>query len=277
MTLESRLAEELMRTQPARAAAVLERLPVEQAAAVLAELPAAHTAPVLAALSVLVAAAVIERCKPTVAAAMIHAIPDDSASRILRRVAEAPRAAVFAELSARESRTFQTLLQFPENSAGALMDPDVLALPDDLTASQALTVVRELPDQARYNIYIVDRAHVLVGAVNLREMMLAASDTLLSQIMVPNPYRIEAHVDRDGIASHPGWKHVHALPVVDEFGCYIGSVRYRTLRQLEEELLVATQTDANATEALGDVFASGAAGIFEAITSRAPEHGARWK
>jgi len=277
MTLEHRLAEALIRLQPTRAAAVLERLAAEESAATLAELPAAQSGPVLGAFSVLFAAAVIERCQPATAAAMVHVLADDAAGRILRRVGDAHRAALLAELPARESRSLQTLLQFPENSAGALMDPDVLALPQDMTVEDALRRVRELPDQARYNIYIVDREQLLVGAINLRELLLSPSDALLAKIMIADPYRIEAHVDRDRIASHPGWKHVHALPVVDEHGCYIGSVRYRTLRQLEEELLVAGQPDADAAEALGEVFASGAAGILEALTGGSNEGGVGWK
>jgi hypothetical protein len=84
--------------------------------------------------------------------------------------------------------------------------------------------------------------------------------------MVRNPARLNADADRSLVVSHPGWKRVHSLPVVDDRGGYLGMVRYRTLRQLEEELLGAAQTDANASESLGEVFAAGASGLLDAFT-----------
>ncbi len=266
MNLESRLAAELIRTHPVRAAAVLDRMAPEQAAIALARVSPAEAAPVLSGISPLLATEIVERLGAAVAAPILCAMPDDVAARYLRRVDGESRDAIFAHLPQREAHTLRILLQFAENTAGALMDPDVLAIAQDLTVAEAFDRIRDFPDQARYNLYIVDRDGVLVGAVNLRELLLSPRDAPLARIMVANPHRLESNADRARIASHPGWKHVHAIPVVDERGCYLGSVRYRTLRQLEEELLGAAQTDANTAEALGDIFASGASGMLEAFT-----------
>jgi len=275
MKLEIRLAAELIRLQPARAATVLDRAPPDQSAVALGRVSAEHAAPVLAGIAPLVANEIVERLGAAAAAPILRALPDDVAARFLRRVNAETRDQIVAQLPARESRTLQVLLRFPENTAGALMDPDVLALAQDLTVSEAFDRIRDFPDQARYNLYIVDREGVLVGAINLRELLLAPRDAPLAKVMVANPHRLESNADRSRIASHPGWKHVHAIPVVDQRGCYLGSVRYRTLRQLEEELLGAALTDADTAESLGDVFASGASGMLEALTGQ-PKRGAGW-
>jgi magnesium transporter len=276
MNLETRLAAELIRIQPARAATVLDRAPPEQAAIALGRVAPEQAAPVLAGIAPLVANEIVERLGAAAAAPILRALPDDVAARFLRRVGEDFRVAVLAQLPPRESHTLQVLLRFPENTAGALMDPDVLALAQDLTVAEAFDRIRDFPDQARYNLYIVDRDGVLVGAVNLRELLLAPRDAPLAKIMITNPHRLESNADRARIASHPGWKHVHAIPVVDERGCYLGSVRYRTLRQLEEELLGAALTDADTAESLGDIFASGASGMLEALTGQPGKRGAGW-
>jgi magnesium transporter len=204
-----------------------------------------------------------------VAGGVLETLDPDVASRLARRVAEERRHTVFATLPPRVARRLETLVRFPENTAGALMDPEVLALAEDMTVEEAHARVREVPDQTRYNLYIVDRSQVLVGVVTLRELLIAPADKPLAEIMVRNPMCLRYDAERAAVISHTGWKRVHSLPVVDERGCYLGAVRYRTLRHLEEELLGAALSDANTTEALGEVFASGALGVLDALTGAA--------
>jgi len=274
MTLESRLARELIRLDPARSAAALERLDVGEAARLLGAVGAEDAAPVLAAIAPHTAAAVLERLTASSAGAILECVQQDTAARLARRLAGAHREAIFAQLSPAPARTLATLLHFPEHTAGALMDPGVLALPDDITIDEARRRVRDASDHARYNVYVVDRDHVLVGVVTLRELLLAAPDATLQHVMIRDPQRLAAHADRAAVVAHPGWKHVHSIPVVDERGCYLGAVRYRTLRQLEEELLGAAETDADASRALGELFATGAAGLLDALTDAGSRRGA---
>lgn len=259
------LALELVRVHPAHAAAALDRLPAAEAAAVLEESPAQSAAAVLARMTPHTATDVLEQLGLEAAVAQLEELDQDIAARLARRLAVERRNAVFDGLPSRGRRTLETLLAFPENTAGALMDPEVLALAEDMTAAEALGRIHEVPDQARYNLYIVDREQILVGVINLRELMLAPPDKELGAFMTRNPARLDAKADRPAVISHPGWKRVHSIPVVDERGGYLGAVRYRTLRQLEEELLGAAEGDANTAEALGDVFAAGASGLLDAL------------
>jgi magnesium transporter len=266
VSLESRLAHELIRIRPVRAAAALDRLSATDAAVVLNDVPPQRAARIFAHMSPHTAADVLERLDPEAAAGRIAELGQDVAARLTRRVTDACRAKIFAKLPARPKRTLETLLAFQENSAGALMDPEVLALVEVLTVREALERIREVPDQARYNVYVIDRSQVLVGVVNLRELLCAEPTRPLTEVMTTDPVRLESNVDRSVVISHPGWKRVHSIPVVDARGGYLGAVRYRTLRQLEAELLGAAHVDANAGEALGEVFAAGAAGLLDALS-----------
>jgi magnesium transporter len=269
MTLETQLAAQLIRLQPARAAAVLDHLPRAEAARVLGDVPAAEAAEVLGSMSPFGAVEVLEKLSTASAAGVFEALEQDVASRLARRLGEDRRRAVLACLPPRVAHRLETLVSFPEHTAGALMDPEVLALPEDLTVEEARAQVRERPDQARYNVYIVDRGQALVGVVTLRELLIAPAHQPLAEIMARNPVCLRFDADRSVVVSHSGWKRVHSLPVVDARGGYLGAVRYRTLRQLEEELIGSALADANATEALGEVFASGALGVLDALTGPA--------
>ena len=266
LSLESRLARELVRAHPDRAASILDRLSPGDVAHVLANVPVSQAAATIACLSSNLAAATLEGLNPERAADTLEALDLDVASRLSRRLSDGRRAIIAERLPSPVARSIQTLLKFPENTAGALMDPAGLALPEDFTVREALARIREMPEQTRYDVYVVDRNQVLVGVLNLRELLLARSQALLSDVMVRDPLRLLARDDRSVIVSHPGWKRAHALPVVDDKGCYLGVVRYRRLRQLEEELLGGKGVDGNTADALGELFAAGMGGILVAVT-----------
>jgi magnesium transporter len=200
-------------------------------------------------------------------AALLESLPIAVAARLVRRLAPERAERVLEALPAGLARSLRAIVRFPEHSAGALLDPNVLALPEDLTAREALARVREAADQARYNVYVVDPEQKLVGVVNLRELFLAKPAARLTDLMVRGPIALSAEADRVAIVSHPGWREVHSLPVVDGEGVYLGAVRYRTLRELEEQLFRGGHRDADARAALGELFSAGASGLLDALTT----------
>lgn len=265
MGLTRELADALVREHPERAAFVLERLEPEAAVAILARGEAADAAALLRRLSPQRASHVLGRLPPERGAVLLARLDLDQAVRLVRRLGLQVRQQMLEQLDAKRARAISALLAFAEGTAGALMDPDVLALPQGLSAREALARVRSEPEHARYNLYVVDDEQRLVGALNLRELLLARPNQTLAELMTPGPIRLEAGADRSAIVSHPGWREVHALPVVDERGCYLGAIRYRTLRELEEALLRRVDEDQSTSAALGQLFAAGAAGLFEAL------------
>lgn len=267
MDLIANLAEELIERHPARAAVALETVDWEDAAQLLVRSKPSHAARVLTRMTPQLAARILGSFDEERMAASIEALPLDVAARVVRRVPEDRRAVVLDSLKPRRSRELASLLRFPEGTAGALMDPNVLALPETFTAREAMNRVRESAESARYNLYVLDSEQRLVGAINLRELMLARSKLRLADLMARNPQRLDARADRSEIVAHPGWREVHSLPVVDERGGYLGGLRYRTLRALEAELFSRNVSDSDAGVALGELFTAGAAAFFEALSS----------
>lgn len=265
MGLQRELAERLVRRHPARAAAALEPLGAPTAAAWMARLDAPDAGSLLPRLAPALAARVLAAWPARVAAAVLATRDLDVAVRLLRRLDESSRGPVLAALPQRTARAATTLLGFAEGSAGALMDPDVLALPEDLTVREARRRLRESPELIRYNLYVVDREQRLVGVLTLRELWNARPGTRLADVMVRDPFRLHARDDRLGVAAHPAWREVHALPVVDDAGAYLGAVRYRTLRMLEGALHGGDADEVHTSDALADLFAAGAAGLLEAV------------
>jgi magnesium transporter len=233
-TAEDRLGLEFLRTHPEDAARVLERFDPAEAAAQLAAVPALVAATAVEHMVLSSAVAVIAALEPERAAALLAETSIDQSAALLRRVPppvaeriieRAPRNVVTAAL--------RMLVEFPEGTAGALIDPTILSLPVDLTCAEALERVRREPRHAIYYVYVVDRERRLAGVLNLRELMLAEGAQPLAAAMHTTVSRLRSDAAEDEILAHPGWREYHALPVVDADGHLLGAIRYETLRRLE--------------------------------------------
>jgi magnesium transporter len=275
MTLTRGLADALVREHPERAASVLERHDLAQVTGVLARGKPGDAADVLRRLSPQRAGAVATLLPRGRSAALLAGLALDDAVRLVRRLEPEVREEMLAQVEPRRARAIRALIGFPEATAGALMDPEVLALRSDLSARAALAQVRAQPEHAHYNLYVVDGEQRLVGALNLRELLIARPSRTLAELMVGRPLSLPATADRARVVSHPGWKEVHSLPVVDEAGRYLGAIRYRTLRSLEQDLLAKRAGDTPAADALGQLFAAGAAGLLEALAGTGSAGGGR--
>jgi len=265
MTLVRQMADRVLAKYPGRAATILERVGEDESVRLLARGGVEGVATILQRLSPQFATDVLRRLAPERAAGALAELPVDTAARLVRRLGEGEREPLLARLEARRARSLRAMLRFPEGTAGALMDPDVLALPQELTAREALARVRQAAELARYNLYVVDAQQRLVGALNLRELLIARGRLPLSALMTPEPHRVPATADRATVLAHPGWRDVHALPVVDDSGAYLGAIRYRTLRELEEELLAPRGADADTSAAFGDLIQAAAGGLLDAL------------
>lgn len=265
MSLRRDLAIDLVEKHPDEAAVILESLDATSAAGFLAGLPVETAAQVLRRITAHPAAALLERLPPERAAAIGDRLPVDVASTYLRHLPAAARQRIIALLEPARARSLSTLLRFPDDTAGALMDPEVLALPLDLTVREAVERVRASARHARYNVYVVDRDDRLVGALNLRELLLAKPRNPITGIMHGEVMQIAAETDWRGVVAHPGWREVHSLPVVDRGGTYLGAIRYRTLRRLEARMHEQRPESDLTARALGELFWTGVSGVVGAL------------
>ncbi|OLC57053.1 MAG: hypothetical protein AUH85_04335 [Chloroflexi bacterium 13_1_40CM_4_68_4] len=205
------------------------------------------------------------------AATLLRRLPDEAAARILDA---APQRVMTGAL--------RMIIAYPEDTAGALLDPTVLALPSDVDARDALDRVLRDARYALYYVYAVDRQHRLVGVMSLRELMLAAPEKLLADIMHRDVERVRSTAGIGEIVAHPGWREHHALPVVEDSGTFLGVIRYGTLRRLEHAGtgLERRSPALDAAVSLSELYWHGVSALIDGVAavaaiSRAREAGAR--
>jgi Mg/Co/Ni transporter MgtE len=176
---------------------------------------------------------------------------------------EHARARFAAALPPSKAESVSRLLAFEPDQAGSRMDPRAPAVSEHATVGQAIEAVRREPGGALYYVYVVSENYALRGVLNMRELLSADPDSRVQAVMTENPERIRAETPIESVLRHPAWLKVHALPVVDERGSFLGAIRYSAFRKIEAEAGRAPSGPdaARATSALADLFLLGAAAV----------------
>ena len=265
MNLEQQLLARFATDHPQEVASTLVAMSHREAALVLGDLAPAVAAGLLHYLPSLSAALALEQLAAEEAAAILIAVRPDIAASILRATPNERRAAVVECFPERRQAVIANLLIYAEDTAGALMDPQVPTALEQEPVHQVLARLQRNPAHALYYLYVVANDQRLVGVVNMRELMGARPDASLAAVCTHHIASIAASATWQTVVEHPAWGSVHALPVVDTAGQFVGVLRYETARALERRRASAAQTDSGlqTASALGELFGLGLRGIFQ--------------
>lgn len=266
MELERQLLEALVEEHPSDAALWLEAMASTEVAQILELVSVASASSLLEHMSPLVSARALAEVQAEHAGGALAEMRTDAALRVLRASAPERTESLLASLSADRRALLSRQLSYPEGTAGALMDPQVTSLRESWTASDALSRVRSDVDEVLYYLYVVDDQQRLTGVLTLRELLRSRPGQQLGSICRRDVYTLPARSPWEAVLAHRGWRSVHALPVVDERGHFLGAIRYEVLERIEQETADSAGRGAaasGAAGALGELYGLSVRGLVE--------------
>jgi magnesium transporter len=169
---------------------------------------------------------VVELLQPKQLAAAVSELDTDDAVYLLQDLDKADRDKVLTEIPAEERQALREALAYPEDSAGRLMQQDLVAVPEFWTVGQTIDYMREtddLPDDF-YEVIVVDPAHHPVGTIALNRAMRAKREVVVSDIMDKAPILIPVDMDQEEVAYMFRQYRLVSAPVVDAGGRLIGVI-----------------------------------------------------
>jgi magnesium transporter len=157
---------------------------------------------------------------------IITRLPPDDAYRLLALVPEERRATVIAQVPAERRAELDHILHYPPGTAGALMTPRVLAMPEATTADAAINEIRRLGDtiEVASYLYVINGEGRLRGVVPLRRLVAAPAHQTLGELMIEDPVAITAQADQEEAARLVSKYNLLAIPVVDESRRLLGVI-----------------------------------------------------
>lgn len=135
---------------------------------------------------------------------------------------------IYTELSPEIQQQIQHLAKYPEESAGAIMSSDYVAVSPELNITQAIEQIRKIAKNREtvYLIYVVDPDHKLLGVASLREMILADPHQNITDVMRTDLIMGDVNEDQESIAEKLHYYDFIALPIVDQQQRLVGIVTY---------------------------------------------------
>lgn len=173
-------------------------------------------------------AEIIEALPRHVAAPLLAGMSADMAADIVQQLEEPAKTELLAGLDDVSRGAIVGLLDYPENTAGAMMTTEFVSVPSNWTVEQTLQHIRQVERtrETVYAIYLLDPvARRLVGAVTLRRLISGEpSEKILTLAPATAPITTLALVDREDVARLITKHDLLAVPVIDKAGHLLGIV-----------------------------------------------------
>ncbi len=165
----------------------------------------------------------LDKVSPDLAADVLHSLPQASSQQVLAGMLE--------------KEAVSPLLQYSDDSAGGLMTTEYVLLTPEMTAEEALSLLRRLqpPRETIDVLYVVDNENRLLGQLTLRELVLANPKARISDIMEGDVIFVTSATDKEQSTRVMERYGLAALPVVDADQRVVGVIGLRDSIKVAEE------------------------------------------
>lgn len=226
-------------SHPADVAEHMENLPLEKQVCLLKSLPLDEAAEALAELDEHTRVELLENLDPDTAAGIVGEMSPDDAADVLDELDEDHSDVLLSKLESEDAEEIRNLMAFDPETAGGVMNTEVIILAEDLTADEAIIQIRtEIEDkEIPYYAYIVNPDDVLVGVLSLRDLIVSTPGTPLREELIDQELiTVTFDTDREEVARVIGHYNFMALPVVDYEGRLLGVISHDDVIDIMQDL-----------------------------------------
>ena len=210
---------------------------------------------------------VISELSPDVLAEAVRDLESDDVVDLVEDLEEEQKETILGALDEGDRVAVKSLLSYPEQSAGRLMQREVVIAPEHWSVGMAIDFLRNnanLPEQF-YHIVLVDPRLHPVGNVSLGKLMSSKRSVLLKEIIEDAFQVIPADQDEADVAYAFNQYHLISAPVVDRENRVVGVITIDdAMVVLDEEL----EEDIMLLAGVGDSSVSDT--IIETVKGRLP-------
>jgi len=181
---------------------------------------------VLAHLSDGVRGELMQDMPPAEVAEAIQSMDTDDAVDVLQDLPDESVEKVLQAIDIQEYRRLRQVLFYPENSAGGLMNVDVLIVRTEMTLKQVLHYLRrldKLPEKTDV-LMVVDKDNYYQGVLLITDLLTHALKLTVEKVMTTEIEAIPAHLSAHEVALLFEQRDLLSAPVTDEQGILVGRI-----------------------------------------------------
>jgi len=158
---------------------------------------------------------------------ILEYMPSDDGGALIRLLPADKADAVIERMKKEGAEDVEGLLQYEDDTAGAIMIPDFIALNEEMTAREVIELLqtKEYKDiEMPFYIYVVDEGNQLVGVCSLRQLVVVPAETPLKEFMSTDVISVRTDMDQEEVAKIVARYNFLAVPVVNEDQQMVGIV-----------------------------------------------------
>ena len=184
-------------------------------------------------------------------AKVIVELDTDDAAYVLESLDKEDQEDVLAQMPSSDRIALERNLEYPEETAGRLMQTDFVAVPPFWTVGQVIDHMRESEDlpETFTDIFIVDPSYRVLGTIDLSRLLRTKRAVLVQQIMEADRHTVSATVDQEELARQFERYDLKSAPVVDANKRLVGVVTVDDIVEVIEE---ETDEDLRRLAGVGD-------------------------
>ena len=159
-------------------------------------------------------------------AAAVTELDSDDVVHVIEDLDQVVQQQVLEALPAEDRALVEENLAYPEDSAGRLMQRELVAIPEFWTVGETIDHMREskdLPDDF-YDIIAVDPKHQPVGTIPLNRLLRTRRSVRMKEILALELYSVPVATDQEDIARLFRQHDLVSAPVVDDSGRLVGVI-----------------------------------------------------
>ncbi len=216
---------------------LIELLRPEQRTMLIATLGEDFDAATLPELDEAVRDQVLETMPSEQVAEALQQLDSDDAVYVIEDLDKEEQTDILAKLPHFERLALERSLEYKEDSAGRIMQTDLIAVPPFWSVGQTIDYMREaedLPDRF-YELFVVDPAYHLLGSVALNSLLRAKRPTSIDAVTERDIHPIPVEADQEAVARQFERYNLTSAPVVDGGGRLVGVITADDIVEVVQE------------------------------------------
>jgi magnesium transporter len=221
------ISQQLAHLDAADLAELLNQLTLAEAATVISMLPVARVIELFDHSEMRRRAAILEQLEPERVAQILEGLSADERTDVIQRMGLHECHRVLPKMNPEIRKELEGLLQYPAHTAGGIMTTEFVRLDSKLTVGEALKHIRAVAREKEsiYACYVLaEKTNALLGAVSLRDLVMAELTTPVTEVMRRKPVTVNALDDQELVAKKIAKYNLLAVPVLEKDGSVVGFV-----------------------------------------------------
>ncbi|WP_448699104.1 magnesium transporter [Mucilaginibacter sp. AW1-3] len=168
---------------------------------------------------------------------IIEELDYDDATDLISQLEEHEQHEILKDVDHEDATEIRSLLSYPEDSAGGLMNTDVICVNINLNKKDALEEIIHQSEEMEefYTIYVVDDQEILKGIVSLKSIIKARPEIKIADILNTDYVYVKADLDQEDVAKLISQYNLASIPVVDDDMRLLGRITVDDIIDVMEE------------------------------------------